>query len=151
MEASPCRPAEEAEREGDEKLVFAGAEQSLIWSSGAVFSLSLSRPSQLLSKEWLQGRSRSRRGRPSKSTYLHILQRCGDTEPRRCLAGDAVVILRVSEWTSGPWAGLGLAPPPYHLISKITNKHACLYEEMMNIFRWFSAPVNTGSELTRAG
>lgn len=72
MEASPCRPAEEAEREGDEKLVFAGAEQSLIWSSGAVFSLSLSlvRRSSSPKSGYKVGAGAGEDVRPSQHIYI---------------------------------------------------------------------------------
>lgn len=71
--------------------------QALIWSAGAVFSPLFSSVFAPLQKV-LQGRSR--RGHPSKSTYLHICSDVGIFSPA-LLAGGAVVIqaqLRVDIW-----------------------------------------------------
>lgn len=79
------------------------------------WSCFLSSPLSCFSPKVLQGRTR--RGHPSKSTYLHICSDVGIFS--RLLAGEAVVIQDSWKWTSGPWLQLTpLSLSPYLLQKK---------------------------------
>lgn len=78
------------------------------------WSCFLCSPLSCFSPKVLQGRTR--RGHPSKSTYLHICSDVGIFS--RVLAGDAVVIQHSWKWTSGPLLQL----TPHSLSSYLSQK-----------------------------